>query len=88
MTETSVEQETMTFAAAVNRALAEAMELESKVILLGEDIADPAGGVMKATAGLSTRFGTDRVRATPIAEQAIIGAAIGASLGGTGRWRK
>jgi pyruvate/2-oxoglutarate/acetoin dehydrogenase E1 component len=82
VTDTSVDQETMTFAGAVNRALAEAMELESKVILLGEDIADPAGGVMKATAGLSTRFGTDRVRATPIAEQAIIGAAIGASLGG------
>ena len=82
MTDTMVDHETMTLAGAVNRALAEAMELDPKVILLGEDIADPAGGVMKATAGLSTRFGVDRVRATPIAEQAIIGAAIGASLGG------
>ncbi|MBW8826258.1 MAG: alpha-ketoacid dehydrogenase subunit beta [Acidobacteria bacterium] len=58
------------------------MAADPKVILLGEDIADPAGGVMKATLGLSTRFGTDRVRATPISEQAIIGAAIGASLAG------
>jgi acetoin:2,6-dichlorophenolindophenol oxidoreductase subunit beta len=82
VTDTTVTEETTTLAAAVNQALAEAMEADPKVILLGEDIADPAGGVMKATQGLSTRFGTERVRATPIAEQAIIGAAIGASLGG------
>jgi pyruvate/2-oxoglutarate/acetoin dehydrogenase E1 component len=82
VTVTTEVEETTTIAGAVNQALAEAMEQDPKVILLGEDIADPAGGVMKATAGLSTRFGTDRVRATPIAEQAIIGAAIGASLVG------
>ena len=80
MTETGMTE--LTLVGAVNRALAEAMEQDPKVILLGEDVADPAGGVMKASLGLSTRFGTDRVRATPIAEQAIVGAAIGASLGG------
>jgi pyruvate dehydrogenase E1 component beta subunit len=68
---------------AVNAALAEAMEADPKVIILGEDIADrEGGGVTGATAGLSTRFGDHRVRTTPISEQAIIGAAIGAALGG------
>jgi pyruvate/2-oxoglutarate/acetoin dehydrogenase E1 component len=81
MTATATE-ETTTLVGAVNQALVEAMAADPKVILLGEDIADPAGGVMTATKGLSTQFGTDRVRATPIAEQAIVGAAIGASLGG------
>jgi pyruvate dehydrogenase E1 component beta subunit len=68
---------------AVNAAMAQAMEEDPKVIILGEDIADrEGGGVTGATAGLSTRFGDHRVRTTPISEQAIIGAAIGAALGG------
>jgi len=68
---------------AVNAALAEAMEQDPKVLVLGEDVADrEGGGVTGATAGLSTRFGDHRVRTTPISEQAIIGAAIGAALGG------
>jgi len=78
---TAVSQE-MTMAAALNAALDCALELDPKVLLLGEDIADPAGGVFKITKGLSTKHGTTRVRATPIAEQSIVGAAIGASLGG------
>jgi len=50
---------------------------------LGEDIADAEdGGVVGATKGLSSKFGTARVRTTPISEQAIIGAAIGASIVG------
>ena len=53
------------------------MAADDTVILLGEDIADPSGGVFKVTKGLSTKYGTHRVRATPIAEQAIVGAAIG-----------
>lgn len=72
----------MTMAVALNSALDHAMELDDKVIIIGEDVADPAGGVLKVTKGLSTKYGTDRVRATPIAEQAIVGAAIGAALGG------
>ena len=68
--------------AAVNQALDEAMGRDEKVVLLGEDIADPAGGVAKGTKGLSTKYGTDRVLATPISEQGFVGAAIGASLAG------
>jgi 2-oxoisovalerate dehydrogenase E1 component len=72
----------VTFGQAVNDALAIALAEDDNVILLGEDIEDPAGGIVKATAGLSTRFGRERVRGTPISEQAIVGAAIGASLVG------
>jgi pyruvate/2-oxoglutarate/acetoin dehydrogenase E1 component/TPP-dependent pyruvate/acetoin dehydrogenase alpha subunit len=59
-----------------------ALTADPGVILMGEDIGDPPGGVFKATAGLQTKHGKDRVRPTPIAEQAIIGAAIGSSLVG------
>ncbi|QQV78788.1 alpha-ketoacid dehydrogenase subunit beta [Sphingomonas aliaeris] len=73
----------MTLIEAINLALADAMEADPKVVALGEEVADKQeGGVMGVTKGLSTRFGDDRVRSTPISEQAIIGAAIGASIGG------
>ena len=72
----------VSFCQAVNEALAIALAADDRVFLLGEDIADPAGGVVKATAGLSTRFGRHRVRPTPIAEQAIVGAAVGAAMAG------
>ena len=72
----------ITFGQAVTEALDMALSADDKVILLGEDIEDPAGGIVKATAGLSTKHGRDRVRGTPISEQAIVGAAIGASLVG------
>jgi 2-oxoisovalerate dehydrogenase E1 component len=70
------------FGQAVNDALDVALGKDKSVILMGEDITDPAGGVVKATYGLSTKYGTERVRATPISEQAIVGAAIGAALAG------
>src|SRR4051812_41820333 len=74
---------TMNTIQAVNLALDEAMELDPGVILLGEDIADAQeGGIVGVTRGLSTKYGTSRVRSTPIAEQAIIGAAIGAAIVG------
>ncbi len=76
------EEQTMSFGEAINHTLDLALESDERVFLLGEDIADPAGGVVKATAGLSTKYGPERVRATPISEQAIVGAAIGASLAG------
>jgi pyruvate dehydrogenase E1 component beta subunit len=51
--------------------------------VLGEDVADKqGGGVMGVTKGLSSKYGDDRVRSTPISEQAITGAAIGAALVG------
>lgn len=69
--------------AAVNAALHEAMAADDKVLIIGEDLADPeGGGVTGATAGLSTKFGEERVKSTPISEQAIIGAAIGAAIAG------
>ncbi|HSV35100.1 MAG TPA: transketolase C-terminal domain-containing protein, partial [Ramlibacter sp.] len=74
---------TMNTIQAVNLALDEAMGLDPNVILLGEDIADgQEGGIVGVTKGLSTKYGTSRVRSTPIAEQAIIGAAIGAAIVG------
>ena len=73
--------EKMTLVQAVNLALSDAMEADETVLLLGEDIADKeGGGVCGVTAGLSTKFGTDRVKSTPISEQAIMGAAIGAAM--------
>lgn len=73
----------VTILQAINSAIADAMEADDKILVLGEDVADPEeGGVCGVTRGLSTRFGDKRVRSTPIAEQAIIGAAIGASLVG------
>jgi len=68
---------------AINAALVHALDNDPKVFLLGEDIADPEeGGIVGVTKGLSTRFGEQRVRTTPISEQAIIGAAIGAAMAG------
>jgi pyruvate/2-oxoglutarate/acetoin dehydrogenase E1 component len=67
---------------ALQQALAEEMERDERVFVLGEDILDPWGGSFKVTEGLSTRFGTERVRETPISEEAIVGCAVGAALGG------
>src|SRR3954447_4264653 len=59
----------------------DALAEDDRVFMLGEDIG-AAGGVFKVTEGIMERFGRDRVRDTPISEQAIIGTAIGASLKG------
>jgi pyruvate/2-oxoglutarate/acetoin dehydrogenase E1 component/TPP-dependent pyruvate/acetoin dehydrogenase alpha subunit len=67
---------------AVGHAQELAMDKDPGVFLLGEDIGDPPGGVFATTRGLQTKFGKKRVRPTPIAEQAIIGCGIGASLVG------
>ena len=70
----------LTYREAVAAGIAQEMERDESVVFLGEDIAD-AGGVFKATVGLLERFGPRRVRNTPISEQAIIGAAMGAAKG-------
>ena len=68
---------------ACREALREAMLEDESVFILGEDIGDAeGGGTFKVTKGLSTEFGTGRVRTTPISEQAIVGAAIGAAIAG------
>lgn len=75
--------QTMNTIQAVNLALHDALAADPKIVVLGEDVADfEEGGVVGVTKGLSTAFGDDRVKSTPISEQAIIGAAIGASLRG------
>jgi pyruvate dehydrogenase E1 component beta subunit len=65
---------------AITLALDDALSADPRVVLLGEDIAD--AGVFGVTKGLAAKHGRDRVRDTPISEQAIVGAAIGAALGG------
>lgn len=80
---TSTAQKKMNTVQAIAMALDDAMALDPSVLVLGEDVADAqGGGVFKCTQGLSTKHGTDRVKSTPIAEQAIIGAAVGAALAG------
>ena len=59
-----------------------ALSQDKRVFLLGEDIGDPPGGVFATSKGLQTKHGPERVRITPIAETAIIGAGIGAALAG------
>jgi len=71
----------LTYREAVAAGIAQEMERDERVVFLGEDVAD-AGGVFKATVGLLERFGPKRVRNTPISEQAIIGAAMGAAMTG------
>ena len=71
----------LTFREGVTRALAEELERDERVLVLGEDVG-AAGGVFQATAGLFDRFGPRRVRDTPISEQAIVGCALGASVTG------
>jgi pyruvate/2-oxoglutarate/acetoin dehydrogenase E1 component len=73
------EQE-MTMREALNLALDQALGSDDRVFLLGEDIADP--GATGPTAGLSTKYGHERVLDTPISEAAIMGAAIGAAIDG------
>jgi pyruvate dehydrogenase E1 component beta subunit len=71
------------FIQGLQMALDEAMAADENVIVLGEDVGDDqGGGVFKVTKGLSTKYGRDRVRSTPISEQAIIGAAVGAAITG------
>ena len=71
----------LTFREAVAAGIAQEMERDPTVYFIGEDVA-AAGGVFKATVGLLDRFGADRVRDTPISEQAIVGAAMGAAMTG------
>jgi len=68
----------ITFLEAIREALAEEMERDPNVLLLGEDIG-AYGGAFKVTEGLQRRFGENRVIDTPISEIAIVGAAAGAA---------
>jgi len=71
----------LTYREAVAAGIAQEMERDERVVFLGEDVA-AAGGVFKTTIGLLEKFGPRRVRDTPISEQAIVGAAMGAAMTG------
>ncbi len=71
-----VPAERTTMVAVLNQALEAALEEDERVLLFGEDIEDPKGGVFGLTKGLSTRF-PGRVRNSPLAEATIVGVGIG-----------
>lgn len=66
---------------AICSALADEMERDERVMILGEDVGR-SGGVFRATDGLQARFGADRVVDTPVSEAAIVGASIGLATAG------
>ncbi|MGH9259176.1 MAG: alpha-ketoacid dehydrogenase subunit beta, partial [Acidimicrobiales bacterium] len=78
MTET---KRLLTTAKAISEAIAQEMERDPNVFVMGEDIGT-YGGIFGATEGLLDRFGPDRIMDTPISETAFIGAAVGAALQG------
>ena len=67
---------------AINHALHEEMTLNEKMVIYGQDIADPKGGVFTATKGLSEKFGNERVFNSPLAESSIVGTAVGMAIAG------
>ncbi|TVR22153.1 MAG: alpha-ketoacid dehydrogenase subunit beta [Nitriliruptor sp.] len=72
---------TVTLAQAINRALADAMAEDDRVLVFGEDVGR-LGGVFRVTDGLQSRFGEQRCFDTPLAESGIIGTAIGLAMYG------
>ena len=81
MTDTITETPVINYRQVISKAIAAAMRDDPRVIFFGEDVA-AAGGAFKATPGLLEEFGGQRVRDTPISEQAIVGAALGAAITG------
>jgi pyruvate dehydrogenase E1 component beta subunit len=71
----------LSYREAVAYGIAQEMRRDPALVMLGEDVA-AAGGVFKTTVGLLDEFGPERVRDTPISEQAILGAAMGAAMTG------
>jgi 2-oxoisovalerate dehydrogenase E1 component beta subunit len=72
---------TMTLAKALNSGLRAAMELDPKVLVMGEDVGK-LGGVFRVTDGLAKDFGEQRVLDTPLSESGIIGTAVGLAIRG------
>ncbi|MBI5158382.1 MAG: dehydrogenase E1 component subunit alpha/beta [Acidimicrobiia bacterium] len=67
---------------AINATLHEILAADDRAVVFGEDVADPKGGVFKATVGLSQTFGEDRSFNMPLAESQIIGTAVGIAAAG------
>jgi 2-oxoisovalerate dehydrogenase E1 component beta subunit len=72
---------TITMAAALNRALADSLAADARVVVFGADVGT-LGGVFRVTDGLAARFGNRRVFDTPVAESGIVGTAIGMAMNG------
>ena len=66
----------------INHALHEEMSRNDKMLIFGEDLEDPKGGVFTATRGLSDKFGKERVFNSPLAEASIVGTALGLAVRG------
>ena len=75
--------ETGTMIAAINSTLHDLMAEHDDMVIFGEDVADPTGGVFKATVGLTEKFGEDRAFNTPLAEALVIGLGIGMAAAGS-----
>lgn len=73
--------QTLSMAAAINRALADAMAADDAVVVFGEDVG-ALGGVFRVTDGLRARFGEARCYDTPLAESGIVGTAVGMAMNG------
>jgi 2-oxoisovalerate dehydrogenase E1 component beta subunit len=73
--------EPVTMARALNRALADALAADDRVLVFGEDVGT-LGGVFRVTDGLAASFGESRVFDTPLAEAGIVGTAIGMAMNG------
>ncbi|MFZ3453611.1 alpha-ketoacid dehydrogenase subunit beta [Arthrobacter sp. 7Tela_A1] len=71
----------LTFAKALNTALADELDADPSVVVFGEDVG-PLGGVFRITDGLTARFGEDRCFDTPLAESGIMGMAVGMAMNG------
>ena len=71
----------ITFREAVREGIREAMLKDPRVFLMGEDVGH-YGGCFAVTRGLLEEFGPERIRDTPLSESVIVGAGIGAALGG------
>jgi 2-oxoisovalerate dehydrogenase E1 component beta subunit len=81
LTPAPVVPEPVTMVAALNRALADSLAADERVVVFGEDVGT-LGGVFRVTDGLAARFGERRVFDTPLAESAIVGTAIGMAMNG------
>jgi len=80
----SAELRVLTYAEALNEALREEMRRDTTVFVMGEDVAGwGGGGVFGVTKGLADEFGAERVRDTPISEEAIAAVAVGAAATGS-----
>ncbi len=76
-----ISEDTISMVEALNRGMSEELEHDPKIVMWGEDIADPKGGVFGVTRGLTNQY-PDRVQNSPLAEASIVGVAGGMAIGG------